>query len=552
MEKRVTGIYFTVLLFGFLYAVYAAFSFRINVIDARTQEQEVVVWDDEMEKTQEDGVYYFRRMLPSESTNEKVVVYYTVHMNLEVFIDGNQVYELKAEEGKAVKTTGFCWNTVSLTEDDAGKEIVFKVTPAYRDSKPKSEFYYGTYREIGHKVLSERILRLVVSGIIALAGFVMLLYGFFVVKKGQDAQIIMQFAIFATMLGIWSIGETQMLDWIFPCSMILVFVSHLMLMTMPIPFMLFLRHMYHNKESRLWSFCCYFNCVVIAVRVLLQAAGIYDLRETLLLTHICLLLFVVIIVVMTVREIMVNKLTTQIKINSVCVLVILLSTLLELVIYRFSNMSTPLGSIGFLFYIIVMGIVNVRRSRKLIEQARESVLYRKLAYTDELAGLSNRTAFREDLEKRTESDKAAGKEKILPTVVYMFDLNDLKKCNDTYGHEYGDQYIKMAADALKNIFAKEGKCYRIGGDEFCAWTPYDSLEAVNEKMLQLDEKVRELNHKGFVVTFSIAAGYAIYEEEEDGGGLYSTMKRADAMMYERKQEYKKLNVKEGVHDEKKI
>lgn len=118
----------------------------------------------------------------------------------------------------------------------------------------------------------------------------------------------------------------------------------------------------------------------------------------------------VIIVIMTVREVKVNKLTRQVKINSICVLVILGSTLMELVIYRFSNMSTPLGSIGFLFYISVMGIVNVQRSRKLMEQARESVLYRKLAYTDELTGLSNRTAFKGDLEKRMEPDKAAGKE----------------------------------------------------------------------------------------------------------------------------------------------
>ena len=196
---------------------------------------------------------------------------------------------------------------------------------------------------------------------------------------------------------------------------------------------------------------------------------------------------------------------------------------------------------GFLFYITVMGIVNVRRTRELMEQARESEIYRKLAYTDELTGLSNRTAFREDLEKRMEPDKATGREKILPTVIFMFDLNDLKKCNDTYGHDYGDQYIKMAADTLKKLFAQEGKCYRIGGDEFCAWAPYTSLEEINKKLRLLEQDVRELNDKGFVVTFSIAVGYAVYAEGEDGGGLYSTMKRADAMMYERKQAYKKRN-----------
>lgn len=55
----------------------------------------------------------------------------------------------------------------------------------------------------------------------------------------------------------------------------------------------------------------------------------------------------------------------------------------------------------------------------------------------------------------------------------------------------------------------------------------------------LEQDIQELNNKGFVVTVSVAAGYAVYKEGEDGSGLYSTMKRADAMMYEKKQKYKK-------------
>ena len=542
MEKRVTGIYFAVLIIGILYAIFAAISFR-SEIETRAEDTGIVLWDDQMEKTQEGDTYYYSRVLPMENTNEKVIVYNTVHMYLEVLIDGDRVYALKGEKDKAVKTTGFCWNVISLTAEDAGKEIVFQVTPVYRDSKPKGTFFYGTYREIERKVLAERFAELVLSCMIALAGIVMLAYGLLVVKKGQEAETIMQFAIFATMLGVWDIIETQIPDWIFPGSIGIVFISHLMLMIMPIPFILFLRQMYHDKESKQWNVCCYLNCGVIVVRLVLQVMGICDLRETLLLTHIYLLLFVIALVIMTIREIRANELTSQIKINSICVLVILASTVLELAIYRLSNKSTPLGSMGFLIYIAVMGIVNVRRSRWLMEQARESELYRKLAFTDELTGLSNRMAFREDLEKRVTQDRASGEEKILPTVVYMFDLNDLKKCNDTYGHDYGDQYIKMAADALKKIFAQEGKCYRIGGDEFCAWAPYTSQEEINQKLQALEQDVREMNDRGFVVTVSIAVGYAIYREGEDGSGLYSTMKRADVMMYERKQAYKKrLNV----------
>lgn len=538
MEKRVTVICFLVVLIGISYAVFTSFFYH-NHIGGRNGGTQVVRWDSQMEVAQEDGVYYYRRVLPKERLGGKVIVYNTVHMYLEVFIDGNEVYSLVGNPDRAVKTTGFYWNVISLTEEDAGKEILFRVTPVYRESKPKGSFYFGTYRKIEHKILTERFFELAVSGTIALVGAVMLLYGLFVVKKGQDAETMMHFAIFAVMLGIWAVIETQIPDWIFPGSMVIVFLSHLMLMAMPLPFTLFLRHMYHSEDSKLWSICCYADCAVIAVRVVLQIVGICDLRETLFLTHIYLVLFVAILVIMTVHEMLSNELTSQIKINSICIMVILAGTLLELGIYRLGGKSTPLGSMGFLFYTVVMGIVNVRRSRELIEQARESALYRKLAFTDELTGLSNRTAFKEDLEKRMVRDKTTGEEKILPTAVFMFDLNDLKKCNDTYGHDYGDEYIKMAASVLKEIFVQEGKCYRIGGDEFCAWAPYTSLDVIHEKLQILEQRVQELNDRGFVVTVSVAVGYAVYQEGEDGGGLYSTMKRADVMMYERKQEYKR-------------
>lgn len=542
MEKRVTKIYFTILFIGILYAVFASVSSQ-NKINARSGDKVVAKWDNDMEIEREGDTYCYSRILPSENMEEKVIIYNTVHMYLEVFIDGNKVYELKPGQGSIVKTTGFCWNKISLKEEDAGKEILFRVTPVYDDSKPKGNFFYGTYQEIENQILRERIFRLAVAVSIALAGFVMLFYGLLVVKKGHNVKVLMQFAIFAIMLGVWSVGETQILDWIFPCSIVIVFISHLMLMAMPLPFILFIRYMYHNKESKLWDFCCYVNCAVIALRVALQVTGIYELRETLMLTHIYLLFFVVVIVIMTVHEMLSHNFTRQVRINTICVTVILISTVLELAIFRFGNKSTPIGSIGFLIYTIVMGVENVRRTRELIEQARESELYRKLAFTDELTGLPNRTAFREDLDKRMKPDKVTGEGKILPTVVFMFDLNDLKKCNDTYGHDYGDQYIKMAADTLKKAFAKEGKCYRIGGDEFCAWAPYTSSEEINQKLAFLEQEVRGLNDKGFVVTVAIAVGYATYDEGEDGSGLYSTMKRADAMMYERKQEYKKRQAK---------
>ena len=537
MDKRISRIYFTVLLIGVLYAIFVSFSYQSNIF-TWTGDNEVVIWDEEMKMVKKDSAYQYTMTLPQEDIDDKVIVYNTVHMYLEVQIDGRTGYELTPCEDSAIKTTGFCWNVVSLTANDAGKEIVFRVIPAYRDSRPIESFLYGTYQDIEYRIIMEQGFRLVLAALIALAGIVMLFYGVFVVGKGEVAETIIQFAVFATMLGVWSVIETQVLDLFFPCNMVIVFLSHLMLMIMPLPFVMYVRQMYRNGKNKLWSICCYINCAVIIMRLFLQITGLFDLRETLFLTHICLLMFVVVIVAMSIHEIAVNRFIRQNKLNIICVLVLLASTVLELGIYRFSNKSTPLGSLGFLIYIVVMGIENVSKSRKMMEQARESEIYLKLAFTDELTGLYNRTAFEEDLGGRVITDEVTQNEIIQPTVIYMFDLNDLKKCNDTYGHDYGDKYIMMAASVLKKAFTDDEKCYRIGGDEFCAWSANVSAKKIEEKLRLLEKLISEQSSKEFVVKFSMAMGYAVYLPNEDSN-LYSTLKRADAMMYERKQEYKR-------------
>ena len=48
----------------------------------------------------------------------------------------------------------------------------------------------------------------------------------------------------------------------------------------------------------------------------------------------------------------------------------------------------------------------------------------------------------------------------------LYDVNNLKYVNDTYGHQSGDEMIRRVADTLLAHLGSLGKCYRIGGDEF--------------------------------------------------------------------------------------
>ena len=70
----------------------------------------------------------------------------------------------------------------------------------------------------------------------------------------------------------------------------------------------------------------------------------------------------------------------------------------------------------------------------LADQLKE---YKKIAYMDELTGLMNRRALDEEL-KRLKTEQS-------PITYIVFDINDLKEVNDTYGHMMGDAFIRRAA-----------------------------------------------------------------------------------------------------------
>lgn len=135
------------------------------------------------------------------------------------------------------------------------------------------------------------------------------------------------------------------------------------------------------------------------------------------------------------------------------------------------------------------------------------------------------------------TDGKTEKQEIRPTVLYMFDLNDLKKCNDNFGHEYGDRYIRMISEGIRQVFQEDGSCYRIGGDEFCVIAPFTAQSVIDGRLRALEEYTAGKREQGFVVPVSVAAGYAVYDPEVDKT-LEDTMRRADDMMYQNKQALK--------------
>jgi diguanylate cyclase (GGDEF)-like protein len=109
-----------------------------------------------------------------------------------------------------------------------------------------------------------------------------------------------------------------------------------------------------------------------------------------------------------------------------------------------------------------------------------------LAYHDELTTLPSRRAFHETL-LRLEA----------PYSIAMVDIDHFKRCNDTYGHDTGDQVLRMVASRLARV-SGGGQAYRCGGEEFAIVFPGKTTGDILDHLekLRADIEASKLHLRG--------------------------------------------------------
>ncbi|SDF22441.1 diguanylate cyclase (GGDEF) domain-containing protein [Fontibacillus panacisegetis] len=164
-----------------------------------------------------------------------------------------------------------------------------------------------------------------------------------------------------------------------------------------------------------------------------------------------------------------------------------------------------------------------------------------MAFSDELTGLPSRRALKQDMMKLG-----------MNYVIAMLDIDHFKKFNDTYGHDTGDEVLKLVASTIKDVTGG-GKSYRYGGEEFTILFPGKS---VNDVLPHLEELREKISKRAFTLrnkrgkgksrskrkTRSARAGKQIYitvsigvsQKNEKSKTPDAVMKSADTALYRAK------------------
>lgn len=173
--------------------------------------------------------------------------------------------------------------------------------------------------------------------------------------------------------------------------------------------------------------------------------------------------------------------------------------------------------------LVVFSLPQNVKEIKLIQKNRELEL---AAYIDKITGLPSRRSCEEKIWMPINPRKA-------PYCVVIFDLNNLKKVNDEYGHHEGDLLIKGFAGILENISNDRIFAGRYGGDEFILIVHGYNEERILRLLKKVEFKVDNHNIKNEHPQIQYAVGYSF-----EGETLREMIDIADERMYVNKKAMK--------------
>jgi diguanylate cyclase (GGDEF)-like protein len=182
--------------------------------------------------------------------------------------------------------------------------------------------------------------------------------------------------------------------------------------------------------------------------------------------------------------------------------------------------------------VVVSDVTKIKQAEATLLTMTEQL--RLLATTDGLTGLVNRRAF----DTALENEVSRARRNNSPLGLLMIDVDRFKSYNDIYGHQAGDEVLKLVARCLKESLRRPGDvAARYGGEEFVVILPdtdedgaFFIADGFRENLFALG-----LTHKGGdkgVVTVSV--GLSCFTERDAGMNSTELIRRADEALYSAK------------------
>ena len=191
---------------------------------------------------------------------------------------------------------------------------------------------------------------------------------------------------------------------------------------------------------------------------------------------------------------------------------------------------------------------NFLKTTKDLDQIKDSLKQaEEHSNTDALTGLANRRS----LEAFLRGGQIAAMEAGTPLSILMIDIDHFKKFNDTYGHQVGDQVLRLVGKVLQESVRDCDLAARYGGEELMAILPGAALDACAEAAERIRRRISEarLTRRTTgeeISSVTVSIGVAEFRMAESADGM---IERCDRALYQAKRSGRNCVVRESVADE---
>lgn len=451
-----------------------------------------------------------------------------------VYVDGKEIYSYGRDAFQHGKYLGGGYHFVQLPDGCGGQKLkLVLISSEKRSSRALPDVAATSVADMYRSFVADNIFGIYFNLFTMLLGVVLLIISLAFVPMNGSYLVLTATGLFSIVISVWGLCYEKVFE-LFGMSVATVsLLEYIFLYVLPFPFlflMLEVRKDIPVDRKRLLhvpALVC--TCFFITV-LYFHFTDYMHLPKMVNVYH-----FIALIVFITAMVIIYKpfrKQTPAEKIFTVSVYFLLATGVFEIFRFslqnRFSSVKAlqityfPLGVLVFVAGTIFSYLINLFRR---VVNAQEMATLEEMTYVDSMTGIYNR-------KKANECFTTLDQDKSSVYAVAYFDLNGLKKTNDTYGHEEGDRLIIALARVLKQAFYGIGDVFRMGGDEFVVLLTGEKAESMKtgiETVVSMEEDASKDTKVPVDASYGVA-----YSSEAGDGGAEAVARLADSRMYEMK------------------
>lgn len=480
----------------------------------------------------------FTRTIDGTYNNGRNLCLITHNIRFTVYLDDAQIYDYHPVLGGIYgKRYGEALHTIDLPTFSEVREIRIEAESLRSDGTSGcNEAWLADSHMFMRHIEESSALRLCFCVLAFAFGAMLFVIGFVEDRmRGEMMEAICLGAI-TMIVSAWIGSQTMTMRVLCPNPAMLRVLEYLALDVLPIPVLLFSASFTNRQGSRIVAAGVFLSALNTVLSIVLVLLGLIDYSDMLIFTHILIaegLAVVIHFVVLAIRRREISRRKSTYIISAVSILGA--SGMLDMLRFYLHKGAggnySFLTAIGLIIFSTVLAVYEYRRVIEMQVRSSQAELMQTLAMEDALTKLGSRAAF------------VAYEKKLLERkdgfcLFVHFDVNNLKRVNDVYGHAEGDKHLIAAADVLRESFGENGHLFRVGGDEFYAILDGTACCAdyiAGTKTLAKAQEAYNVRENP-PVKLAIAHGMAEYDYAEQNPETAERL--ADSRMYEEKRRMK--------------